>query len=825
MRVLIVDDQETSRLRLKALLEGHGHAVREAGYVAQALAMARQARPDLLISGLRMQAMDGVMLLRECKADASLRQLPFIVYTVGSSDTQADRLALGLGADAVLNKSTQPARFMQALDAVMAKTAAARAELPAAPRLDAPGGHPAQSDLPLRHREARTSQRAHQDLRREQALRSLADSEAQWRALFENSPDMMMVCLSNGAVLAANAAACSALGLSEAEMRALGRNGLVDYSDARWQMMLEARGQGRPVRSDLMMIRSDGSRFLADVTVSRYGDSLGRERVSIIARDISESKRTENELRSSLARLADLRAALDAHALLSMTDAGGTITFVNDLYCQVSGYSPDELIGQNHRLVASGLHPTEFNLQLWHTIARGGTWKGEICNRRKDGTLYWVDVTIYPFLDDQGKPWQYAEISTDITERKRAELARSEAETQLRQAQKMDAIGVLAGGIAHGLNNVLGAILGHLSMAEEDADRGLPVKENLTQIRSAAQRARALVQGILTFSRQQPTTLVVQPLLPLVEEALGLLRGTLPAGVRLQADLPSDLVLVQGDGAQLGQVLLNLVTNAWHALPNEQGQVEVGLRVVSAPEQMDLPNGLKPGRYAHLWVRDDGMGMDELTRSRVFDPFFTTKPVGKGTGLGLPTVYGIVQEHHGAVSIDSAPHRGCTVHVMLPLVEPVVAVADAPMRPHAMGIGGTNQRVLFIDDDETMTLLVERLLRRAGYVPTVSSDPEAVLALFKTSPEAFDLVVTDYNMPRTSGLDLVRSLATLAPAVPVILTSGYIDSALQQACKQAGVRRLVHKERLAEDLITAAQRVLSSPGCAALDSTFGELPG
>ncbi len=623
--------------------------------------------------------------------------------------------------------------------------------------------------------------------------------------------DMILLTRPDGSVLAANPAACRGFGLNEAELCARGRAGLVDAADPRLPALLAERARSGAVRGELTMIRGDGSRMPVELTSNVYDDGLGAQATSMILRDIGERLRVQAELQATHARVADLQAALDAHAQVSMTDAAGRITYANEHFCRVAGYAPAEVLGRTHAVVNSGTHPPAFFADLWQTIAAGRIWRGEICNRAKDGSLYWVDATIYPFLDTHGRPFQYAAIGTDISERKRAEAARDELESQLRQAQKMEAVGTLAGGIAHDFNNVLGAILGYAAMADEDARAGQPVTEHLAQIRTAGQRARALVQRILAFSRRQPATLKLQPLQPMLQEAQALLRGTLPAGVALELRLATEAWPVRADATQLQQVLLNLAINAWHALPQGRGRVEVGLDFVALPQDRALPAGLAPGRYAHLWVADNGCGMDEATRARAFEPFFTTKPTGQGTGLGLSAVQGIVQQHGGAVTLESAVGQGTTVHVLLPLADAAGApAAEPPPAPGSAAAPCGGLRVLCVDDDETMALLAERLLRRAGCRPVVFNDAELALEAVRADPQGFDVLVTDYNMPRMSGLDLAAAVKPLAPRLPVIVGSGYIDATLQAASARAGVNELLRKELLAEQLVPALARAVAA---------------
>jgi signal transduction histidine kinase/ActR/RegA family two-component response regulator len=386
---------------------------------------------------------------------------------------------------------------------------------------------------------------------------------------------------------------------------------------------------------------------------------------------------------------------------------------------------------------------------------------------------------------------------------------------QLRQSQKLEAIGTLAGGIAHDFNNILGAILGNVALARDDLAADHPAERSLAQIELAASRARDLVQQILAFSRQQPPAPVTLSLRPLVEDVLGMLQVALPPGISLNTELTDAPLHVRADATQLHRVLMNLCANAWQSLQGQSGQVTVGLALLSpegakaAGVAIGDPSVLTP--IAHLWVSDSGCGIDESTRLRIFEPFFTTKPAGAGTGLGLSVVHGIVLGHGGSLTVDSRPEQGSTFHVYLPTVAVDVStpVADAVKR-HPAAWSGQGQRVLYVDDDEVMKVLVERLLARAGYRPLCHGSVQQALAAVRNDPRAWDVVVTDYSMPELSGVELARQLLALRPDLPVIVISGYVSDELRLAARAVGVREVIQKQYTLEELGPAIQRALGA---------------
>jgi len=384
---------------------------------------------------------------------------------------------------------------------------------------------------------------------------------------------------------------------------------------------------------------------------------------------------------------------------------------------------------------------------------------------------------------------------------------------RLQQAQKLEAIGTMAGGIAHDFNNILAAILGNLSLAQGEVAAGQAPLGSLEQIRRAALRARELVQRIRIFSRRDAPAHARLALLPVVEEVLALVRVTLPASVTLKTELAAPPGPVWGDATQLHQVLMNLCTNALQALQGQPGTVSVGLETVElgAGDASHRPAGLAAGPHARLWVSDTGRGIDAAHLERIFEPYFTTKGGGGGTGLGLSVVHGIVNAHHGGIVVQSVPGQGSTFSVYLPLLD---AAADEPGPAIDAGaapapVSGTGQHVLYLDDDDVMCAMVERLLARAGYRVSCHVDADAALAALHADPQAYDLVLTDFNMPGLSGLDVSRSIAGIRPDLPVIMISGYVADELPMDARRVGVREVVGKQNVLEDLLPAIGRALA----------------
>ncbi len=530
---------------------------------------------------------------------------------------------------------------------------------------------------------------------------------------------------------------------------------------------------------------------------------------------------------------------------------------VNARWHEMVGYRTGEVSADQagwEALVHPDDLPRVLALQAEHVQGRLPRYEAQYRLRHRDGHWLWVlDRGRVVERDASGVALRMVGTHMDITARVATEEALRATEARLREAQKMESIGTLAGGIAHDFNNILAAILGNLALARADLPAQHSASVSLDQIQTSSLRARSLVQQILTFSRRQPNPLVVQALRPVIDETLALLRATLPASVRLETRLGDEPLWVQADATQLQQVLMNLCTNAWHALPESRGRIEVGCTRLPADAPLrgratDLALA-GAGPCAHLWVRDDGEGMDPTTLDRIFDPFFTTKPVGQGTGLGLSVVHGIVRAHHGAVLVDSTPGGGSTFHLLLPLVPAPRDVATAPaeaaqpaLPQPALGPGAADgtapaalqaaaraqapRSVLYVDDDEVMLLMVQRLLEREGHRVLTCSDAAQALAGLRSGTLACDLLISDFSMPELSGIELAGQLQAQAglQGLPVIITSGYVTDELRAQAAAVGVRALLKKERTLEELAGLVRRVLAEGAAGPRAGTPADAP-
>lgn len=642
---------------------------------------------------------------------------------------------------------------------------------------------------------ARQVREATEQLRCEK--KSVELSEQRFRMLFENSMDAALRTRPDGSILAANAAACALFGATEAQIRSLGRAQLVDADDPRLVPLLAERERTGRARGQLRLKRADGSVFEAEVSSSQYVDADGHTANSLVVRDVTERER-------AAAQQAQLSAILDATPdFVGSAEPNGQLSFLNRAARRMLGLAPDaDITGYSF----AHCHPpwavrTVLEVGL-PEAKRRGVWAGQLAIACADGREIPVSQVIICQRDGQGRVTRLSTVARDLTDVHAAQAQQRTLEARLQEAQKMESIGTLAGGVAHDFNNVLAVILGNLAIAREDLGPAHAVQQPLALVQQAATRARTLVQQILAFSRRLPQERTVQPLAPLLDEPLAMLRSTLPASARLERNVTGEPLYVEVDAQQVQQVLLNLCTNALQALPSQSGLIRV--EVASAG-----------GGMARLSVIDDGSGMDAATRARMFEPFFTTKPVGQGTGLGMAVVHGIVTASGGRIVVDSAPGRGTRIDVLLPLRDaPAEAATDAgpasASAPAPSAAGGGGRRILLADDDEVVGLTTEALLQRAGYRVTRVGSGLAAIETVREDPRAHALVITDYNMPGLSGLAVAEQLRALAPDLPVLITSGYVTEELLDQARALGVRGVLLKEHSLERLAALIGETLAA---------------
>jgi signal transduction histidine kinase/CheY-like chemotaxis protein len=440
-----------------------------------------------------------------------------------------------------------------------------------------------------------------------------------------------------------------------------------------------------------------------------------------------------------------------------------------------------------------------------HFEGRADRYEAEYRVRHPDGEWHWLQARGRCIRDPSGKLHRFVGSAIDITARKNAEAEKERLELQLRQSQKMEAMGTLAGGIAHDFNNILGAILGYGELAQKATAEDSVVRRYLDNVMHAGGRAKALVERILAFSRSGVGERGPINVQSVIEETLELLAASLPLGVRLDKRLEAGGAAIVGDATQLHQVAMNLCTNALQAMENG-GVLEVVLDRADVAQQRRLSHGdLASGAYVRLCVSDTGSGIPPKVLERMFDPFFTTKGVGEGTGLGLSLVHGIVADLGGAIDVRTTVGRGTTFTIWLP----IAGEATIPLTKVAAELPrGDGQAVMIVDDEKPLVALAEETLAELGYEPIGFSSSVAALEAFRAAPQRFDIVLTDETMPELIGTDLARELRLLRPDIPIVLMSGYSGAQMHERARAAGIREVLHKPLQSRDIAECFARVL-----------------
>jgi PAS domain S-box-containing protein len=505
----------------------------------------------------------------------------------------------------------------------------------------------------------------------------------------------------------------------------------------------------------------------------------------------------------ALQELEDFKRALDEHAIVAVTDARGRITYVNEKFCAISKYDRDELLGQDHRIINSGHHSTAFMSQLWKTIQGGQVWKGEIRNKAKDGSFYWVDTTIVPFLGEDGAPCQFVAIRADITQRK-------ETEDSLRQSQRLESLGVLSGGIAHDFNNLLTIVMGNANLAASHLPPESPAQAYLNQIESATLRAADLTRQLLAYAGKGRMQVIEVNLNRLVVEMTQLLTVSISKKAAIRYDLAPDLPGILADPSQMQQLFMNLVTNASEAIGDEAGgliTIRTGVQRIDATYTGRLLPALPlaAGTYVTMEVSDTGCGMAPLVLERIFDPFFTTKFTGRG--LGLSAMLGILRSHQGSLKVYSEVGRGSVFRLFLPAVipdqEPASVQPTTGWRGHGL--------LLLVDDDLNARAVARSMAEDLGFHVLEATDGQEALALFELRHAEIALVLMDLTMPHLDGGQAFLRMHSVNPKVPIVLTSGYSEQDVLAEFTGSGLAGFLPKPYLGSQFLGVLRQAMQEP--------------
>jgi len=468
----------------------------------------------------------------------------------------------------------------------------------------------------------------------------------------------------------------------------------------------------------------------------------------------------------------------------------GKYEYVSPAAEKIYGYNPQEFY-DTPVLIKNVIHPDWQNYfaQQWSLLLSGNMppfYEYQIID--KFGETRWLHQRNVLIKSDNGKPIAIEGIVTDITDRKKSEEEKANLESQLLQAHKMEAVGTLAGGIAHDFNNILSVILGYTELAKEDSPPGFALGKDLDQVLDAGNRAKDLVKQILAFSRQAKTERIPLQLQSLIKEAIKMLRASIPTTIDIQDNINSDCGFVLADPTHLHQIIMNLCTNANHAMEETGGVLKIELQNTLIESTNKQETNLVSGQYVQLSISDTGPGIGPDIIDKIFDPYFTTKEVGKGTGMGLAIIHGIIVEYGGAITVESKLGKGTTFHLYFPVVEQEMLEPDSEE-----DIPSGSGRILFIDDEEILAQMGKDMLERLGYHVTTRSSSLDALTTFQNAPDSFNVVITDQTMPGMTGSDLARRMLQIRPDIPIILCTGYSTLIDEHSAKVIGIRKFALK--------------------------------
>lgn len=631
---------------------------------------------------------------------------------------------------------------------------------------------------------------------REKSALALRESEERFRAIWEISSDGMALSDADGTVIAANPAYLQLYDLTAEQT--IGKEFAVIFPEAvrewaREQYHVIFRTPELPPSYDAEIRRGDGGMRNVESRVSFLTHDGDRIAMLSMIRDITDRVQREAEKRRQ-------GQILDAVGQAIVTaDSEGMVTYCNSAAQQLFGVvGATPLTKPLADLVPTLLSEAQAT-ESEAALAAGQVWSGEVLVQGQSRNWFPCLVTRSPLLNDAGVRMGVIHVYSDLTTLKRIE-------ENFRQAQKLEAIGTLAGGIAHDLNNILTPIFAFTELAQAEVDEGSRIYRNLARVLEASNRARDLVMQILTYSRSIKQEIEPFDIAPVLHEALSLLEATIPSTIEIRRQIEPGPHPIMAHPSHIHQVIMNLGTNAYQAIGERQGQIGIGLSTIdSRQETCSALHAMPPGLYVKLTVSDSGSGMDQETIARIFDPFFTTKERGKGTGLGLSVVSGIVKSLGGTIDVQSAPNQGTTFDVYVPhaLLEPAAAPRSKEYPETGAG------HILAIDDDEAILDALNATLTAGGYEVTTVSDSRAGLACFEQSPDTFSAVILDQVMPKLTGDQCAERILQRSPNTPIIMLSGYSDRIAADCFEELGVRAFIQKPFDNRSLLATLQQLIA----------------
>jgi PAS domain S-box-containing protein len=651
---------------------------------------------------------------------------------------------------------------------------------------------------------------------RKQAEEALRESKEVLRATIESTADGILVVNEKGQVICTNEGFVQLWRIPEELIKQRKDNTLLDF-------VLDQLKEPKAFLSKVQALYKTSDE---DFDVLDFKDGRVFERFSSplirdgeIAgrvwsfRDITDRRRAEEALRDSEEKFRFLAEKMAD--IIWTVNRNFQTTYVSPSIEKILGFTPEERKRQTLEEMITPGSLNKVQMMFLEELRRDEAGNAdpdrlvtiEVEYYRKDGSTVWMENSVKAMRNNSGAIDGLYGVSRDITERKIAEEEKARLQSQLQQVQKMESMGTLAGGIAHDFNNILGIIVGNTELAMDDVPEWNPARRNLEEIRTASIRARDVVKQILAFSRKTPQKMKPVRIIPIIKESLKFLRSSIPTTIEIHQNISSESDTVLTDPTQINQVLINLCTNAVHAMGEKGGVLEVSLEDIEldAGSSMDYYD-LSSGKYVRLTVNDTGHGIEPKILKRIFDPYFTTKGVGEGSGMGLSVVHGIVKRYGGGISVSSEPGKGTIFHVLFPCIED----EPEPKVEIAAEIPRGNERILFVDDEKAMIDAIQPMIERLGYKVTARTSSIEGLEAFRANPDRFDLVITDFTMPNMTGMELANELFKLRSEIPIILCTGYSDHINEEKAKRNGIRAFVMKPVVLDEIANTIRKVLQA---------------
>ncbi len=630
---------------------------------------------------------------------------------------------------------------------------------------------------------------------RKRAEEALKSSERNYREIFNASGDAIFIHdIHTGKILDVNQTVCNMFGYSyyEALQLDVGTLSLGEppYSQAQSEERIRKASLSGPQTFEWLCRKKKGDLFWSEITLKRAVIG-GLDRMLAFVRDITERKQTEAE------RLRLATAMDQAEESIFITDTQGIIEYVNPAFERITGLGLDDIRGRHTSMLQSDRNPRSQHEDMMEHVTAGKVWKGHLFLPHTDGHVTEVEANYSPIKNEDGHISNYVAVHRDVTQ----EVS---MEKQLRQSQKMEAIGTLAGGIAHDFNNILAAVIGYTELSLSMKIDNEKINHNLSQVLKAGHRAKDLVNQILAFSRRTEQERKPVMVIPIVKEMTKFLRASLPTTIEIHQHIQAKSDIVLADPTQIHQVLMNLCTNAGHAMKEKGGVLEISVTDCSiTAEQLAVFPDLKPGPHVKMSISDSGHGIPPDVLDHIFEPYYTTKKKGEGTGLGLAVVHGIIQSYQGLIKAFSEEGKGSRFDVYLPIED----IGEVPAAEESELLPTGSEKVLIVDDEPFIADIIQQTLASLGYDAVGFTSPSEALQAFQQEPHSYDLLITDKTMPDMTGFELAQAIATIREDVPVIMCTGYAEKEDAERIQGSGIREFIMKPPAKKELAVKIRNI------------------